>query len=375
MTSSSPDIRYLILPNRTGALDWQDLMMPSETDPLLPQGKSAPEITGFGFSNPRNNRDDLLNNATQNYSEAQSEDQSPKYKTAEDEQQPDQVEGGVSPLRNFVGLFVVVVTVALVIVVLTPGAREIIGHQPDWSPPWAPKAPLSISDRVSNILESTPLIDGHNDLAITIRSTYHNKIYGKNFSSAFERGGMVSQVDLPRLKTGRVGGSFWSAFTPCLANGTDFDDPKIHFRSVTMTLSQIDLLKRLAAKYSTTFASPLLNSSSALAAFKGAQLLISPIGIEGLHQIGHSLSNLRLYHSLGVKYATLTHNCYNHYADPALVHKPGDWRINMPAKPYWKGLSEEGMTAVGEMNRLGMLVDLSHVSISDHAGRSRRLTL
>ena len=336
--------------------------MPFETDPLLPQGKSAPEIVGYGFSKPPTNRDDLFNDEAQNYSEAQNEDQSPNYKPAEDEQQKDRMEAGGSPLRNFIGLFGVVVAVALVIVVLTPGAREIIWHQPDWSPPWAPKAPSSISDRVSRILKSTPLIDGHNDLAITIRLAYHNKIYGNNFTSAFEREGMVSQVDLPRLKTGRVGGSFWSAFTPCLANGTDFDEHEIHLRSVTMSLSQIDLLKRLIANYPTTFASPLFNSSSALAAFKAAQLLISPIGIEGLHQIGHSLSNLRLYHSLGVKYATLTHNCYNNYADPALVPHPRDRRLFMPAKSYWNGLSGEGITAVREMNRLGMLVDLSHVS-------------
>ena len=338
----------------------QGLNMPTETDPLLPQGNSAPEITGYGFSKPSSHRVDLVDDASQSYYEVRGE-QSTTDKGTEDGPPEDRIQGGPSPFRTFAGLFVVVVAVALVIVVLTPAALDmIIGDHPNWSP-WAPKAPASISDRVAKVLSSTPLIDGHNDLAIVIRGAYRNKIYGKNFASAFESGGMVSQVDLPRLKAGHVGGSFWSAYTPCLADGTNFDNDAIHSRSVMTTLSQIDLLNRLVANYPTSFASPLLNSTTALTAFKDHQILISPIGIEGLHQIGHSLANLRLYHTMGVKYATLTHNCYNNYADPALVQSP-DWRTIESAKPYWNGLSAEGITAVREMNRIGMLVDLSHVS-------------
>ena len=334
--------------------------MPSETDPLLPKGNSAPEIVGYGFSKPSSQRYDIYDEATQAYNEAHADENSRQSNSYQEEQPESQIDGGTSPLRTFAGLFAIVVGIALGITVLMPGVLDKIWDPSDRSPPWGPKSPVSILDRVARLLTSTPLIDGHNDLAITIRMAYRNNIYEKNFTSAFENGGMISQVDLPRLKAGRVGGSFWSAFTLCLANGTDFDNEAIHARSVATTLSQIDVLRRLTETYSETFASPLLNSTTALAAFKKDRLLISPIGIEGLHQIGHSFSNLRLYHSLGVKYATLTHNCYNHYADPALV-QDSSWNVKV-APPYWNGLSPTGMTAIREMNRMGMLVDLAHVS-------------
>jgi membrane dipeptidase len=78
-----------------------------------------------------------------------------------------------------------------------------------------------------------------------------------------------------------------------------------------------------------------------------------------LHQIGNSISNLRLFHSLGVRYATLTHNCHNIYADAALLEVPGGVEI---AKPYWHGVSPAGRDLIFEMNRLGVIVDLAHVS-------------
>lgn len=113
------------------------------------------------------------------------------------------------------------------------------------------------------------------------------------------------------------------------------------------------------AKYPTTFSSPSVDSTSALTAFKDKKI-ISPIAIEGLHQIGDSFANLRLYRSLDVKYATLTHNCHNEFADAAQITDQKGDLIKSP--PYWGGLSERGMLAVKEMNRIGMLVDISHVS-------------
>lgn len=86
------------------------------------------------------------------------------------------------------------------------------------------------------------------------------------------------------------------------------------------------------------------------------------MGIEGLHQIGNSISTLRLYHALGVRYATLTWNCHNKYADAALVSDPKTGKT-VPSTPLWHGVSDEGRKLVREMNRLGMLVDLSHVSV------------
>lgn len=88
--------------------------------------------------------------------------------------------------------------------------------------------------------------------------------------------------------------------------------------------------------------------------------LISPFAIEGLHQIGNSVANLRLFHQLGVRYATLTWNCHNKYADAA-IETGEDFKMSI-AKPYWNGLSPAGRDLIKEMNRLGMLVDLAHVS-------------
>lgn len=131
-------------------------------------------------------------------------------------------------------------------------------------------------------------------------------------------------------------------------------DPTV---AVAFTLDQLDVLRRLQAAYPSHFSAPP-NSSTAMTAFKKGQL-ISPLAIEGLHQIGNSVANLRLFHSLGVRYATLTHNCHNIYADAALLEVPGGVEV---AKPYWGGVSPAGQELISEMNRIGMIVDLAHVS-------------
>ena len=119
-------------------------------------------------------------------------------------------------------------------------------------------------------------------------------------------------------------------------------------------------MQRLTTAYPSIFSSPVLNSSTAADAFDSRHLLASPIGIEGLHSIGNSFSNLRLYYSLGVRYATLTHNCHNQFADAALVTNASGTTV--ASTPYWGGVSKTGQTLIQEMNRLGMLVDISHVS-------------
>lgn len=164
---------------------------------------------------------------------------------------------------------------------------------------------LTVEERVDKILAATPLIDGHNDFPIAIRERFNNHINNDEFRNGFERDGLPQHVDLPRLRAGKNGGAFWSVFTPCPKNGTDFSDEN-YVASVRDTLLQIDLVARLKIAYPDVF-SPNVNSSTALAAFEKGQL-ISPLGIEGLHQIGNSVSNLRLYYALGVRYATLTHN-------------------------------------------------------------------
>lgn len=117
-------------------------------------------------------------------------------------------------------------------------------------------------------------------------------------------------------------------------------------------------MTRLQALYPAHF-SPQVNSSTALEAFRSGQL-ISPFGIEGLHQIGNSAANLRHYYALGVRYATLTHNCPNRYADAAIWSNP---TRRAPGGGLWGGVSPEGRRLVAEMNRIGMIVDLSHTSV------------
>jgi membrane dipeptidase len=215
----------------------------------------------------------------------------------------------------------------------------------------------AVRSEAQTILDNHPLIDGHNDLLITLRVAYHNKINHPNFTKPFEEGGLTGHLDIPRLKQGQQGGAFWSAFVPCPADGFDFSD-RNYAGSVKTTLEQIDLFQRLAERYPEYFTLSR-SANEAEQAFANGNL-ISPLAIEGLHQIGNSLSTLRLYHSLGVRYATLTWNCHNKYADAAVVSVDGK---SVASKPYHGGVSEAGRQLILEMNRLGMLVDLSHVSV------------
>lgn len=123
-------------------------------------------------------------------------------------------------------------------------------------------------------------------------------------------------------------------------------------------MEQVDLMSRLQMAYPNTFSTPL-NGTTALDAFKAGKI-ISPLGMEGLHSIGNSLAHLRDFYSLGVAYATLTHSCNNRYADAATVDGPDGNSVK--ATPVWNGVSEAGKAVVFEMNRLGMIVDLAHVS-------------
>ncbi|KAA6416086.1 MAG: membrane dipeptidase [Lasallia pustulata] len=305
--------------------------MPSEVDPLLPKVEPAPEISGHGYSQTARG-------------------QFEPAEDAEDEGTPPKA--GASALKSIVGLFTVVVGFALVIALLVPGGLGSV-----WKAPKNDR--LTVRARVDKIMTETPLIDGHNDLAILIRYLYGNQIYDMNFTESFENGGLPFHVDLPRLKKGKVGGAFWSAFVGCPHNSSDFSDAN-YVEAVASTLSQLDLLRRLADSYPKTFSSPNINGSTALTTFADRHQLISPLALEGLHQIGNSYANLRLFHSLGARYATLTHNCHNAFADAALITNSA--RSTIKAPPYWEGVSQRGREIVKEMNRIGMLVDLAHVS-------------
>ncbi|KAL2018029.1 hypothetical protein VTK56DRAFT_1345 [Thermocarpiscus australiensis] len=221
-----------------------------------------------------------------------------------------------------------------------------------------PPKPKSIEERVKHILTHTPLIDGHNDLAILIRSFYNNHIYNENFTKPFTDGGLVGHVDLPRLRAGMSGGAFWSVFWPCPdpKSPTDFSDER-YAPIVQQTLQQIDLLARLQRSHPSVFSPPTVTAATALHHFRRGRL-ISPLGLEGLHHIGNSAATLRRLHALGVRYATLTHNCPNRYADSALWEAP----LRRVGSPVWGGVSAAGRDLVREMNRLGVVVDLSHTS-------------
>jgi membrane dipeptidase len=130
---------------------------------------------------------------------------------------------------------------------------------------------------------------------------------------------------------------------------------------VVETLSQLDVIHRLQAAYPEHFTPAEIDSHKARKAFERKQKFLSPIGLEGLHMIGRNASTLRMYHKLGVKYATLTWNCHNAFADAAQLNLGDDPlapEAAQPAKPYWGGLSPLGVKMIREMNRLGVIVSL-----------------
>jgi membrane dipeptidase len=209
----------------------------------------------------------------------------------------------------------------------------------------------------AKVLKENPLIDGHNDFLILTRAYWDNHIYDNNFTTLMENGGFPGQFDIPRAEAGHLGGTFWSAWVPCPADGFDFSDAA-YAPFVKATLEQIDLFNRIAELYPKYFTLSRTADEGEHNWKHGK--LISPLIIEGLHQIGNSISTLRLYHELGVRYATLTWNCHNRYADAAVVNIQGQ---NMASKPFHGGVSDAGRDVILEMNRLGMMVDLSHVSV------------
>lgn len=125
-------------------------------------------------------------------------------------------------------------------------------------------------------------------------------------------------------------------------------------------MEQLDIYQRLQTRYPMYF-TPARTAREATRHFSHHRRLISPLAIEGLHQIGNSASLLRLYHALGVRYATLTWNCHNRYADAAMLSFLHNG-TTVAAPPLHRGVSAAGRALVREMNRIGMLVDLSHTS-------------
>ena len=330
----------------------------SELDPLLPQNEPAPEIQGHGYSKYRtfeglNSAEEYKEPPTRRNEEvhfASSHQNEDEY----EDTPSTSMESTKAALNRIIGFFTVVVFMGFVIAILNPRAT-------DQDPVAVPRGPQTIEERVSEILYHTPLIDGHNDLAIFIRAGYKNKLHTKEFRNKFENGGLELNVDLPRLRKGMAGGAFWSAFVGCPENASEDFSDESYATAVAHTISQIDLIRRLQAEYSGNFSSATVPLPGQLRDFHASRKLISPISIEGLHQIPQSapLSTLRLWYALGVRAATLTWNCHNAFADAALITSGNQTSV----APYHRGgLTGAGRKVIREMNRLGMLIDISHTS-------------
>ena len=211
------------------------------------------------------------------------------------------------------------------------------------APASAQTAPPSIDaatqSRIDRILKATPLIDGHNDLPWELREKYASKVETTDVAANSDKLSSPLQTDIARLRSGRVGGQFWSVYVPAEMTGG---------AAIQATLEQIDIVKRLAAKYPRDL--ELATTAADVVRIHRAGRVASLMGMEGGHQIGNSLGALRQMQALGVRYMTLTHFLNN------------DWADSATDDPKHNGLTAFGKSVVAEMNRIGMILDLSHVS-------------
>ncbi|MFB7031413.1 MULTISPECIES: dipeptidase [unclassified Streptomyces] len=198
---------------------------------------------------------------------------------------------------------------------------------------------MTAADRLAEareLLAGHPVVDGHNDLPWALRE--HVRYDLDRMDIAADQTGAL-HTDLARLRAGGVGAQFWSVYVPCRFTGDD---------AVSATLEQIDVVDQLLERYAADLA-PALTADDMEAARKQGRIA-SLKGAEGGHSINNSLATLRALHALGVRYMTLTHNDNN------------DWADSATDDPGVGGLSAFGRQVVREMNRSGMLVDLSHVA-------------
>ncbi|KAM6942576.1 dipeptidase 1 [Xenentodon cancila] len=195
--------------------------------------------------------------------------------------------------------------------------------------------------RALRLMSETPLIDGHNDLPWQLRKQFNNELNKVDLHTLG-----TTHTNIPKIKQGRFGAQFWSAYVPC---ETQYKD------AVRQTLEQIDVIHRMCQKYPETF--ELTTTSHDIMRVFGLNKIASLIGVEGGHSIDSSLSTLRLMYSLGVRYLTLTHSCNTPWAD--------SWLVDTGSEPsQHNGLSPFGKQLIAEMNRLGMLIDLAHMPVS-----------
>ncbi len=202
-----------------------------------------------------------------------------------------------------------------------------------------PVAAATDAARVASVLKATPLIDGHNDWVEALRDREGDGRWTIDLTADLDHKPIPYNTDIARLRRGQVGGQFWSVFV-----STDLP-PKVQ---VEETLEQIDLVHQFVARYPKDFA--LARTAVDVRRIHREGRIASLIGVEGGGQIDADLSILRAYHDLGAGYLTLTHV------------KNLAWADSATDDPTHNGLTPFGLAVVGELNRLGMLVDLSHVS-------------
>jgi len=194
--------------------------------------------------------------------------------------------------------------------------------------------PMTSVDEARELLREFPVVDGHNDLPWALRAQVNYDLDARDIAA--DQNAHL-HTDLPRLRAGGVGAQYWSVFVPSDRPG-----------AVPATLEQIDCVRQLIDRYPADLA-PALTAADMEAARQGGRIA-SLMGAEGGHSIANSLGTLRGLYALGVRYMTLTHNDNN------------DWADSATDEPNVGGLSAFGHEVVREMNRLGMLVDLSHVA-------------
>ncbi len=206
---------------------------------------------------------------------------------------------------------------------------------PDYQPP-----PAALVEQAKRILKEVPLIDGHNDVPWQYKDRVQNHLDRIDLSRS--TAGLTPRpmhTDIPRLRAGLVGGQFWSVYIPVELAGPG---------AVRITLEQIDVVHRLIEKYPQDL--ELALTADDIVRIHKAGKVASLIGMEGGHSIENSLGALRQLYRTGARYMTITH--WDNL----------DWADAATALPEHDGLTPFGEAVIGEMNRLGMLVDLSHVS-------------
>jgi membrane dipeptidase len=203
----------------------------------------------------------------------------------------------------------------------------------------SPVAAQDYSARVARILKTTPLIDGHNDWPEVLREREGDARWTMDLTHGLDKRPTPYNTDIERLRKGMVGGQFWSVYVSADLPGLE---------QVKDTLEQIDLVRDIVARYPQDFA--LARTADDVRRIHRAGKIASMIGVEGGGQIDKSLSVLRAYHALGAGYLTLTHS------------RTIEWADSATDDPKHDGLTPFGEEVVHELNRLGMLVDLSHVS-------------